>query len=207
MIKQRYRVATFALTDEQNEWVKKCLPTNEYELYDVAQCDGITDAIVDFSVTTIINASCLKEEDFNFVTELYTDIDGCTSETIIWLGEPKPSKVLQKYFKCYNDFEEIKDNLKYILLNAHSKNKKSLEFSTKIMYALKILSAIRKKPGIKTKELAQMCELSTRSVQRYIETLRCAGELIEYDTSLKGWKLLHNVSMLIGEVFDEEFDK
>ena len=52
-----------------------------------------------------------------------------------------------------------------------------------------------------------MCELSTRSVQRYIETLRCAGEWIEYDTSLKGWKLLHNVSMLIGEVFDEEFDK
>ena len=43
---------------------------------------------------------------------------------------------------------------------------------------------------ITTKELALRIEKSDRTVQRYIETLRCAGEFIEYDRKKKGWYLL-----------------
>ena len=72
---------------------------------------------------------------------------------------------------------------------------------------MRILAAIRKKPGITTQELADDCEISKRSVQRYIETLRLSGEWIEYDPSMRGWKLFHGVSMLIGDAFPEEFEK
>ncbi|RHT71232.1 HTH domain-containing protein [Ruminococcaceae bacterium AM28-23LB] len=47
-----------------------------------------------------------------------------------------------------------------------------------------------------TRESAEKLEVSERSVQRYIETLRIAGEWIEYDTALKGWKLSVGKSVL-----------
>lgn len=37
-----------------------------------------------------------------------------------------------------------------------------------------------------TVQIAKNLEISQRSVQRYIETLRVAGEWIEYDRTLKG---------------------
>lgn len=55
---------------------------------------------------------------------------------------------------------------------------------------IKILFAIRNKPYITTKELADKIERTDRTVQRYIETLRCAGELIGYDRQKKGWYLM-----------------
>ena len=54
-------------------------------------------------------------------------------------------------------------------------------------------------PGITTAQLAKKIEISQRSVQRYIETLRVAGEWIEYDRNLKGWKLADGKSVLWGD--------
>ena len=41
--------------------------------------------------------------------------------------------------------------------------------------------------------------VGTSSVQRYIETLRVAGEWIEYDISHKGWTLQEGKSILWGD--------
>ena len=65
---------------------------------------------------------------------------------------------------------------------------------------------IRQHPGITTQKLADELELSIRSVQRYIAALQAAGEWIEYDRTIKGWKLFHGFSALFGEVWDGEWD-
>ena len=140
------------------------------------------------------------------IFDYYTQVEGCTSDTVIWLGEPKPPKSLQKFFKCYDSFETVEEKLKYLLLNAHSRSKKAFEYSEKLVNGLKILAMIRQHPGITTQKLADKLELSIRSVQRYIAALQAAGEWIEYDRTIKGWKLFHGISALFGEVWDGEWD-
>lgn len=84
----------------------------------------------------------------------------------------------------------------FILMDAYRKQKKYKNFSIIVANTLFVLSAIKKTPGISTRESAEKLEVSERSVQRYIETLRIAGEWIEYDTALKGWKLSVGKSVL-----------
>ena len=81
-------------------------------------------------------------------------------------------------------------------MDAQRKQKKHQNFSVVVANTLFVLSAIRKTPGISTKKLAEKLEVSERSVQRYIETLRIAGEWIEYDAASKGWKLSVGKSVL-----------
>ena len=90
------------------------------------------------------------------------------------------------------------------LLSAHSRSRKSYEYSEKLVNGLKILSLIRKRPGISTQTLTELTELSLRNVQRYISALQATGEWIEYDRSLRGWKLFQGFSILYGDVWEED---
>ena len=198
-----YRINTFGLTEEQNAHVKANLPSHDCELY---IADDPTDLIAINCEAMIVNASAMEQDSADMIFDLYTQIDGCTDEAVLWLGEPKPPKELQKFFKCYDSFEAIVDKLKYLLLTAHSKSKKAHEYSEKLVNGLKILALIRSNPGISTQKLAELTELPLRSVQRYIAALQATGEWIEYDRSLRGWKLFHGISMLYGEVWKEEWD-
>lgn len=198
-----YRINTFGLTEEQNAHVKANLPSHDCELY---IADDPTDLIAINCEAMIVNASAMEQDSADMIFDLYTQIDGCTDEAVLWLGEPKPPKELQKFFKCYDSFEAIADKLKYLLLVAHSKSKKAHEYSEKLVNGLKILALIRSNPGISTQKLAELTELPLRSVQRYIAALQATGEWIEYDRSLRGWKLFHGISMLYGEVWKEEWD-
>ena len=192
-----YRINTSGLTEKQNALVKANLPSHDCELY---IADDPTDLIAINCEAMIVNASVMEQDSADMIFDLYTQIDGCTDETVIWLGVPKPPKELQKFFKCYDSFDAITDKLKYLLLTAHSKSKKAHEYSEKLVNGLKILALIRSHPGISTQKLAELTELPLRSVQRYIAALQATGEWIEYDRSLRGWKLFHGISMLYGEV-------
>ena len=86
------------------------------------------------------------------------------------------------------------------MLTAHSRSKKAHEYSEKLVNGLKILSLIRKHPGISTQKLSELTELPLRSVQRYIAALQATGEWIKYDRTLRGWKLFHGISILYGDV-------
>ena len=198
-----YRINTFGLTEEQNAHVKANLPSHDCELY---IADDPTDLIAINCEAMIVNASVMEQDSADMIFDLYTQIDGCTDEAVLWLGEPKPPKELQKFFKCYDYFEAIADKLKYLLLTAHNKSKKAHEYSEKLVNGLKILALIRSNPGISTQKLAELTELPLRSVQRYIAALQATGEWIEYDRALRGWKLFHGISMLYGEVWKEEWD-
>ena len=197
------RIILYGLDEEQCNQVRKNLPTSSYELFET---DVVTDLIAIKATTLIINADILSQDDMEFLRSFYQEIDCCTDETILWYGSIKPPAGLEKVFKYYPSFLDVERRLKYLLLNSHKRCKKNSEFSKSIGYALMILCKIRKYPGITTKVLAEECEISTRSVLRYIETLRWCGEWIDYDPSLKGWKLSFGASALIGTWFEEEWE-
>ena len=192
-----HRILTFGLTEAQNAWVEENLPTRDYEVFDT---DAPTDVIAIGCQALIVNAAAMDGDAAGMIFDYYSQVNGCTDETVIWLGEPKPPRELRKFFQCYDSFDAIKDKLKYLLLTAHSKSKKAHEYSEKLVNGLKILALIRKRPGISTQKLSELTELPLRSVQRYIAALQATGEWIEYDRALRGWKLFHGISILYGDV-------
>lgn len=194
---QDYRINTFGLTQKQNQFVSANLPVRDCELY---IADTPTDLIAINCEAMIVNAAAMEQDDADMIFGYYQEVNGCTDETILWLGEPMPPKAARKFFKCYDSFDAITDKLKYLLLSAHSRSRKSYEYSEKLVNGLKILSLIRKRPGISTQTLAELTELPLRSVQRYIAALQATGEWIEYDRALRGWKLFHGISILYGDV-------
>ena len=152
---QDYRINTFGLTQKQNQFVSANLPVRDCELY---IADTPTDLIAINCEAMIVNASAMEQDDADMIFGYYQEVNGCTDETILWLGEPMPPKAARKFFKCYPDFDAITDKLKYLLLSAHSRSRKSYEYSEKLVNGLKILSLIRKRPGISTQTLTELTE-------------------------------------------------
>ena len=196
-----HRILTFGLTEAQNAWVEENLPTRDYEVFDT---DVPTDVIAIGCQALIVNAAAMDGDAAGMIFDYYSQVNGCTNETVTWLDELKPPKELRKFFQCYDSFDAIKDKLKYLLLTAHSKSKKAHEYSEKLVNGLKILALIRKHPGISTQKLSELTELPLRSVQRYVAALQATGEWIEYDRTLRGWKLFHGVSILYGDVWEDD---
>lgn len=188
-------IATCGLSDEENTSVKKYLPQKNCEI----MCtDDVRDVIATNEFAVIMKVDAISKVDMEMLLSFYEEIVPF-SETVVFIGDMVMPESLKNHITLYKDFEMISDNLKYILLSAYRKQKKSENFSASLANAIMILSEIRKKPFITSSELAQKLEMSQRSIQRYIETLRVAGEWIEYDTVNKGWKLCEGKSVLWGD--------
>ena len=182
-------IFVYGLTDEQTAILEKSLPEKEIETTDITGDAACLVEKADFAV--VINTDNITEEELEFFVEFYRDFDGCT-ETIFLLGSKGEVQSRFGYAKAiyYKDNFTMERNMKYDLLQAYQKTAKSDNYSEKLAMLLKILFAIRNKPYITTKQLADKIERSDRTVQRYIETLRCAGEFIGYDRKKKGWYLM-----------------
>ena len=191
------RVITLGLTEEENDIVSVCFPVKGFELLTTTD---FADFMANSCTALIINASVLNEDERAMIFEFYMESDGCTDEDVIWIGEPKPPVQLDRRFKCFQDFDDLIAELKYLLLQAHRRIKKSIAFSRKMADCIKILSMIRSRPGIKTSDIVEKTELSARTVQRHIATLQAAGEWIAYDYSKKGWYLQDGISVLFGDI-------
>lgn len=189
------QVGTYGLKKEEIAYIEKHLPQKECFLMDAGIVTDII-AVAEFAV--IVNADSMTQEDKEMLFDFYGEI-APFSETVIFIGQVSIPDNLKKSILVYESFESLKENLKYILLSAYRKQKKSENFSATLANAILILSTIRKKPYVTSAELAEKLELSQRSVQRYIETLRVAGEWIEYDTAHKGWYLQEGKSVLWGD--------
>ena len=192
-------VFVYGLTETELEILNKSLPGKEVEITDVTNDASCIVEKVDFAI--VINTDNISEDELDFFVEFYKDFDGCT-ETIVLTGSN--ASAVEK-FCCvkvvyYKDDFTMERNMKYDLLQAYQKTTKSDGYSEKLAMLLKILFAIRNKPYITTKELAEKIEKSDRTVQRYIETLRCAGEFIGYDRGKNGWYLMvDGKSVLLNE--------
>ena len=192
-------IATFGLNEDENAYIEKNLPQKECEIMDT---DVVTDIVASSEFAVIVRADAMSQADIDLLYDYYGEV-APLSETVIFIGDVMIPAKLKNHIAVYKDFDTLKENLKYILLSAYRKQKKSENFSATLANAILILSTIRRQPYISSAELAEKLELSQRSVQRYIETLRVAGEWIEYDTAHKGWHLQVGKSVLWGD-FDEE---
>ncbi len=178
-------IGAYGLSEDQVSIIKENIPTKKCEVLDT---DCFSDIVACVEMAIVIMWDKLTEDDKSLLIEFYTEI-APFSETMILIGEPDIPDDLRKAVSIYPTFDEFSANAKYVLLGAYRHSKKSENCSSTLSNSIMILSMMRKKPYVTTKELAERLELSERTVQRYIETLRVAGEWIEYDVSHRGWIL------------------
>lgn len=189
-------VFAYGFTQKEEKTIKKMLPTKESKLIST---DCFTDIIAISSYAILINDPAVSFEDWGMFWEYYLECD-VVPETVVLVGDGIVPEKLKGKIQIYPDFEEFQQKLKYILLSAYRKSKKAETFSSTLANAILILSQIRLYPGVTTSQLAEMLGLSNRSILRYIESLRVAGEWIEYDRSVKGWMLTEGKSILWGDI-------
>lgn len=188
-------VLTYGLDDAKLSTIASVMPSKQCRIY---HADCFTDLIATAAFAIIVDVTQTSAADLATLFDFYAEI-GDFSETVILIGTATVPIGLTGKIKCFSDFDEMADNVKYLLLAAHRRQKKSENFSATLSNAILILSHIRNTPGISTRALSDQLEISVRSVQRYIETLRVAGEWLEYDSGLKGWKLSVGKSVLWGD--------
>lgn len=136
-------------------------------------------------------------EDLEALYDYWEAAGGCNG-TILFLKRPSglPNR-LEKQVGIFESFDDLKQrNLDYLLLSARQKKRKQADFSRKLTMALRVLSEIKRCPGISSSQLAEKLECSVRTAQRNIESLRVAGEWIEYDAAARGWYLPEGRSFL-----------
>lgn len=197
-LKRLSNVLIYGITDEQLVFVHENLPNTNTVVIDCSDC--FTDVVATAYIAVIINPVLLTAGNIEYINELVADV-GNTSGTLIFT---KPHNILNqlsksvKYHVFADDFE-FEDKIKYILLESSRTEKRNSAYSDTISQTIRVLSEIRKHPYITTAELAEKIERNARTVQRYITTLNCAGEFIEYDRKKKGWFLWENKSVLWGD--------
>ena len=189
-------IGTFGLTDEQIAVVEKNLPVKDCE---IMKTDCFSDIVATTEMAIIVIWEKLSADERDLLIGFYSEI-APFSETMILIGNVDIPNELKNFVSIYDSFEKFSANMKYVLLGAYKKSKKNENFSSTLANTIMILSQIRNKPFVTTKELSDKLELSERTIQRYIETLRVAGEWIEYDTSKRGWKLTDGKSILWGDI-------
>ncbi|MBQ9143186.1 MAG: helix-turn-helix domain-containing protein [Lachnospiraceae bacterium] len=188
-------IAVIGLDPDEVEIVKKNIPQKDCEIMDT---EDVRDIIAVAEMAVIVKTSSIEETDIDMLLGFYSEI-APFSESVIFIGDIQIPDALSRHILTYKTFDELKENLKYVLLSAYRKQKKTENFSATLANAITILSLIRKQPYITSAELAERLELSQRSVQRYIETLRVAGEWIEYCPEKRGWMLSEGKSVLWGD--------
>lgn len=189
-------VMCFGLSDDELSVVRGSLPTSDSIVF---QTDCPTDLIAySPAIAVIFDTDMMNSENAEMLWAYYFDVTA--SETVVAIGHKCVPTQLQTRVLSYPDFGSFAPNLKYVLLNAQKKSRKDKAFSNTLATAIQILQEIKVHPGVSTRQLADKTEMSVRSVQRYIETLRVAGEWIDYDMCAKGWRLgIEGRSVLMGE--------
>ena len=185
-------IGTYGLSYVQNEVIRSNVPTKKCDVMDT---DCFSDIVACSEMAIIVMWDKLDADEKTLLIDFYTEI-APYSEILILIGEPDIPDELRKEVSIYQSFEEFASNAKYILLSAYRHSKKNENFSSTLANSIMILSIIRNKPFVTTKEISQKLELSDRTIQRYIETLRVAGEWIEYDVNRRGWTLKEGKSIL-----------
>jgi len=195
---RKTNILVYGITDEQFLLVSENLPNNDICIIDCSDC--FTDIIATSYIAVIINPDLLTNENVDYFNEFAEEVS-YYSEKIIFT---KPHPILQKLNKnvshiVFSEDFEFADKIRYVLLEASRAEKRAKTYSDTVAQTIRVLSEIRNHPYITTAELARIIERNPRTVQRYITTLVCAGEFIDYDKKKKGWYLIDNKSVLWGD--------
>lgn len=190
------RIAVWGRLPDEIDTVMNFLPAKEINVVEVVCA---TDLIAMDWIAIMVNANVMTKDDREMLYGFYQEV-GDVAETVLFFGTSDIPAELRRTIKAYPSIQSMGENLKYTLLSAYHRKKNSENFSASLARAIRILTYIRSTPGITTATLAERLEVSTRSIQRSIETLRVAGEWIEYDSILRGWKLGMGKSILLDDL-------
>lgn len=136
-------------------------------------------------------------EDIEVLYGYWEALGGCDGRVLFFKKPNGLPNSLERQVGVFESFDDLeRRDLKYLLLGARQKKRKQADFSRKLTLALRVLSEIKRSPGSSSSRLAEKLECSVRTVQRIIESLRVAGEWIEYDPAVKGWYLPEGRSFL-----------
>ena len=183
--------------DDELDFIESIVPWKGTAILDT---DCTTDLIAIGCYASITNLSKIKDEELQILYDFYLDVlDPIEVPILIGIPSLPVPMQLSNVFVHYESLEKAKEKLKYDLLAAYRRQKKNTKFSRTIANALVVLTQIRKHPGVTTEKLSEILELSPRTIQRYIESLRIAGEWITYNPSKKGWELQYGKSILFGD--------
>lgn len=191
-------VLTYGVSDDELAILQQELPNKDICIVDCTEC--FTDIIATSYIFLVINPDFIEQEHIDYFNE-YADEMRYHTAKIAFTKKHAILDTLNKNvkFTIFEDETELKSKIKYLLLETLREEKRSDTYSDTIAQTIRVLSEIRKKPGITTAELAEIIERNAKTVRRYIATLNCAGEFIEYDRKKKGWFLYENKSMLWGD--------
>ena len=183
--------------DDELDFIESIVPWKGTAILDT---DCTTDLIAIGCYASITNLSKIKDEELQILYDFYLDVlDPIEVPILIGIPSLPVPMQLSNVFVHYESLEKAKEKLEYDLLAAYRRQKKNTTFSRTIANALVVLTQIRKHPGVTTEKLSEILELSPRTIQRYIESLRIAGEWITYNPSKKGWELQDGKSILFGD--------
>ena len=191
-------VLTYGMSDKEMATLYEDLPNKDLCIVDCTDC--FTDIIAISYIAVIINPDFMVQDHIDYFNEYANEVL-YYSEKIIFTKKHAILEELNKNVKCtiLSSELEFETKIKYLLLEALRTEKRSDTYSETIAQTIRVLSEIRKNPGITTAQLAEIIERNAKTVRRYITTLNCAGEFIEYDRKKKGWFLFENKSVLWGD--------
>lgn len=194
------RVGTFGLTKDELAAIFANLPSADWDLT-CTDCGSDLVAVPYFAL--IVRSDAATAEELSVLWDFCSEVAEA-AKTVISIGDTGIPSALRPKVRVFPDFGTMVPKLKYLLLDALHKSKKEKAFSKTLANAIQILCEIRSRPGVTTRQLAEKFELSPRSVQRYVETLRVAGEWIEYDARTRGWRLGYGGRSILLDDFDDE---
>ncbi len=191
-------VLTYGISEKQSGLLMNNLPATNIDVIDCSEC--FTDLIATNYIAVVINPAALSAEHIAYFNEMVENFI-ITKEKILFVTDhPILSELSHDInYTVFSDDFDFEAKIKYILLDALREEKKVKTYSDTISQTIRVLSEIRRKPYITTNQLATIIERTPRTVQRYINTLICAGEFIEYDRKKKGWYIFENKSVLWGD--------
>lgn len=195
------RIGTLGLTDSELKVISANLPSSDYDL---TSTDLGSDLVAISHILIIVRSNANTAEELSVLWGFCSEVEAAT-RNIISIGDIGIPAALKTRVRIFPGFDALIPQLKYLLLDALRGEKKEKAFSKTLANAIQILSAIRSQPGVTTRQLAEKLEISTRSVQRYIETLRVAGEWIEYDAKTRGWRLGYGGKSILWDDFHNEY--
>ena len=174
----------YDLSQEQIDILEGCLPENTM-LHDATLC--ATDIIAIPALGVVINPTAMPTRDLEMILDYYKEVGWNLSELVVFtkkIAVPMTAKII---YLDDGDFNARK--VQTLLSQANARKKRNAGYHARIALCLLVLKTIRNRPGISTKSIADECDVSEKSILRFIETLRVSGEWIDYDHQSRGWKL------------------
>ena len=187
------QIITYGLTDEEINKLQNVKPNKDCL---IVKADCATDIIAITAYLAIVRKSELSQNDYDMLSSYLEDV-GDYTDAIVVIGADDKLPSFSKKIKVFATFETFLEKAKFTLVAAYAQQKQIDDFSSKLSRALEILILIKNNPGISTAVISDKLEISPRTVQRYIETLRMTGEWIDYVPALRGWRLEHEKSFLL----------